>query len=125
MSPANAAGSGGRPGKDFMSSYFGTFLSAQIWQVPYLVVYVTGLVFALVGKRQGKFQGLAAWGFGLLLLTWLFQAINQYLLYTRVDRGLAAFGSLSSLSWFALPLVHLIGIVLVGAAVFADRQTRA
>ena len=32
-----------------MGNYFGTFLSAQIWQLPYLVVYVTGLVFALVG----------------------------------------------------------------------------
>jgi len=105
-----------------MNRFFGSFLSTQFWQVPYLVVYITGLVFALAGKRLGNFQKLAAWGFGLLLLNLIWQATSQYLLYGGADTGLTVREILNSLRWFAGPLLHLVGIVLVGAAVFADRQ---
>jgi hypothetical protein len=101
------------------------FLTTQIWQVPFLALYLFGLIYTMSGRWQGRFLTYAAWGFGLLLAGLLISATATYLMYARMfegggyNSGMARNMALT----FAGMLAHLGGLGLLIAAIFSGRKS--
>jgi len=103
-----------------------TWLTTQIWQVPFLVLFLCGLVISLSGRWQGKFVPFAIWGFILLIAGWAISAWSQWLMYAHISDGgySANMARNMALSLFR-SVLHLAGMALLMAAIFSGRNDKA
>jgi hypothetical protein len=100
------------------------YAAAQIWQVPFIVLYVLGVIFAVNRRDIGKASSYAAFGFGALALAQILGSLFSYLMMeARFDGSHDAMRMASMATAFFIPrtLLEFGGIGLVMAAIFAKR----
>ena len=101
-----------------------SILATQIWYLPFLAIYILGLVFALSRRDMGKASQYAASGFGLMILGLALSSVNMYQMITMRESGdysLSAFARNSALFHFATMALNLGGWGFILAAIFAKR----
>jgi len=101
------------------------WLMSQIWQVPFLLLFLFGLVMSLSGKYKGQFVGLAAAGFGVLIFGIVLSGYQQYAMFAAMaDGGYDTVRRLNTvLSAFGV-VVRLAGYILLLAAIFSGRHEK-
>ena len=104
--------------KDWMPIF-----ATQIWQLPYIALYILGLVFAF--RDMGKAGKYAAAGFALLMLGTLVAAVQQYVIMSaRMSGDVNAYrlNTMMMGSVVATQVCHFGGMGLLLAAIFAKRH---
>ena len=99
-------------------------LATQIWFLPFLAVYILGLIFALSRRDIGNASQYAAFGFGLLILGVALSSVNMYNMITMRDSGdysLSTFARNATLFRFGIMALNLGGWGFILAAIFAKR----
>ena len=99
-------------------------LATQIWQLPYLALYILGIVFALTRRDMGKAATYAAAGFALLALGTLISSVQQYLIMTmrlKGDFNAVRLSSMMLAFTILLQMCRFGGMGLLTAAIFARR----
>ena len=101
------------------------WLTSQIWQVPFLALYLFGFIWTMSGRWTGGFLKYAAWGFGLLVAGWALSAFGMYLMYARISSGGGYSADMGGRMLFTLAssLAHFGGVGLLIAAIFSGRRT--
>jgi hypothetical protein len=105
--------------KDWMPIF-----ATQIWQLPYIALYILGLVFAFSRRDMGKAGKYAAAGFALLLLGTLVAAVQQYVIMSaRMSGDVNAYrlNTMMMGSVVATQVCRFGGMGLLLAAIFAKR----
>jgi hypothetical protein len=100
------------------------FLASQIWHIPFLVLYIVGVVFALSRRDMGKASSYAAIGFGLMILGQLLSALSMFdTLNFRAEGGYDYGARTRRMMMFAFPTIaaNLGGLLFIMAAIFARR----
>ena len=103
-------------------------LATQIWQLPYVALYILGLVFAFSRRDMGKAATYAAAGFALLMLGTLVASVQQYMIMSARMAGDVSAYRLSTMlmgSTIATQLLRFGGTGLLLAAIFAKRPLPA
>jgi prephenate dehydrogenase len=99
-------------------------LATQIWYLPFLAIYILGLVLALSRRDIGKASQYAALGFGLMIVGLLMSSANMYTMITMRDRDNFQISSLAAYSMVfrtVTMLANLGGWGFILAALFAKR----
>jgi len=107
-----------------MNDRFIVFAAAQIWQVPYIVLYILGVIFAVNRRDIGKASTYAAFGFGALALAQILGSLFSYLMIEASFEGTHDGMRMAGLSTgFFVPrtLLGFGGMALLMAAIFAKR----
>src|SRR5688572_3322470 len=87
-------------------------LASQIWHLPFLALYILGLVFALTRRDMGKASRFAAIAFSLMILGSIIGTANMYYIYSMREDGAfdpARYMRMSSAIAFATMIVNLGG----------------
>jgi len=102
-------------------------LATQIWQLPYVALYILGLVFAFSRRDMGKAANYAAAGFALLMLGTLVVSVQQYLIMSARMAGDFNAYRLRMMMGFtiAAQVCRFGGMGLLLAAIFAKRPVPA
>lgn len=99
-------------------------LATQIWQLPYLALYILGIVFALTRRDMGKAATYAAAGFAVLTLGTLLSSVQQYLIMSmRLSGDMNAYRVTATTLPFTIlmQMCRFGGLGLLMAAIFARR----
>jgi len=99
-------------------------LAAQIWHLPFLALYILGLIFALSRRDMGKASRFAALGFGLMALGVLISSASSYLMFSMREEGGLAMAQIAktiALIGFFTMAVNLGGFGLIMTALFMKR----
>ena len=107
-----------------MNDRFFPFAISQIWQIPFVVLYICGVIFALNHREIGKASNYAAFGFGALAVSQILGSLHMYLMWEMRFDGASDTMRLATLTTaFAIPraLLSLGGVGLVMAAIFVKR----
>src|SRR5882672_11928979 len=102
------------------------FFAQQIWQIPFLVIYILGLILAFNHREIGKGSTYAALGFAALILAQCVGALQGYLMMQmRADgsHDLARMAYISTSIMIPRTLLGFAGMGLVLAAIFARRPS--
>lgn len=98
------------------------FAMSQIWQLPFLLLFVVGLFLAASRRDLGRAQSFAVVGFGLLTLGIVLQAVQMYQIYVmRADGDYRSIASTSAIFSLGNAIVRLAGFVMLMFAIFIDR----
>lgn len=98
------------------------WLTTQIWQAPFLLLFGFGLVYSLSGRWSGSFATLTAIGCGLILLATVLSGFQQYRMMAVVaNADTLRAASYSFQFMVANILLRLGGFGLLLAAIFAGR----
>jgi hypothetical protein len=101
-----------------------TVLAMQMWSLPFLALYILGLVMALNRRDIGPASKYAALGFGLMALGVLTSSVSSYLMFSMREEGnfqLSRIAMVTTAFTFTRTLVNLAGWGLILAAIFAKR----
>lgn len=91
----------------------------QIWQVPFLLLYVAGLLLSLSRRDLGRAQSFAMIGFGALIVSVLLQFAQMYQALSGGDYHVT--GPRTVFFTLIITIVKLSGFALVMTALFIDR----
>ena len=100
------------------------YAAAQIWQVPFIALYILGVIFAANRRDIGKASSYAAFGFGALALSQILGSLLAYLMMeARFEGNYDGLRMAGVATAFFIPrtLLEFGGIGLVMAAIFAKR----
>ena len=99
-------------------------LATQIWALPYLVIYIVGIVIALRRRDMGSASNYAAIGFAAFAVATLVSSAQMVTFTTmRMSGDFSAVRTASYALAFTLAgnALRLVGIGFLMAAIFAKR----
>jgi hypothetical protein len=98
-------------------------LMTQIWHLPFLAIYILGLVLSLTRKDLGNARSYAAIGFSLQIVAMMISTASMYFMYASRENGM--FGpdtaTRTAVFGFAMMVVNIAAWILILAAIFAKR----
>jgi uncharacterized membrane protein len=99
------------------------FLATQIWYLPYLALFILGVVFALGRRDMGNASQYAVFGFGLMILGLMLSSANTYFMIARAggDYDMSAVARNAALFHMGTMVLNLGGWGFILAAIFAKR----
>ena len=100
------------------------FAAGQLWQIPFLVLYILGVILALNNRRIGNAARYAAIGFGALALSQCVSSVQSYLIADMRLDGSHDIGRMAAISTVAFTIRTVLafgGMGLIMAAIFAKR----
>jgi hypothetical protein len=99
-------------------------MAMQIWNLPFLALYIVGLVLALNRRDIGPASKYAALGFGLMALGVLISSVSSYLMFSMREEGnfpLPRIAVVTTALTLTRTVVNVAGWGLILAAIFAKR----
>jgi hypothetical protein len=100
------------------------YAAAQIWQVPFIALYILGVIFAVNRRDIGNASSYAAFGFGALALAQIMGSLFSYLMMEARFEGTydaMRMATISTAFFISRTILEFGGIGLVMAAIFAKR----
>lgn len=99
-------------------------LASQIWHLPFLALYILGLIFARTRRDMGRASRFAAPGFGLMVLGILISSASSYVMFSMREEGgmaMARIAQTIGIIGFFTMAVNLGGFGLIMVALFMKR----
>lgn len=101
---------------------FMPFLATQIWFLPYLALFILGVVFALGRRDMGNASQYAVFGFGLMILGLMLSSANMYFMIARAGSdNMSAVARHAALFHAGTMVLNFGGWGFILAAIFAKR----
>jgi len=98
------------------------FAMTQVWQVPFLLMFLIGLFIALSRRDLGRAQSYAVIGFAVLALSVLVQSAQMYQLFMMREGGdYRSIATRSAVFTLVAAVVKIGGFILLMVALFIDR----
>lgn len=99
------------------------FFAGQIWNLPYLALFILGLIFALSRRDMGNASQYAAFGFGLKIFGLMASSASVYFM---ISRAAGSSDPLTTSQYWTLIHVGTVVVDVAGwgfilAAIFAKR----
>jgi hypothetical protein len=105
-----------------MSAEMTGFAATQVWQFPFVLLFIIGVVMSLLSAKLGRARPYAASGFGLLLLGSVVQSVQMYQTFAMQGEGnFQAIATMNLLYLFVAAAVKLGGFICLLIAVLIDR----
>jgi len=102
-----------------MSSTLFDVAKTQVWQAPFLLLYIVGLFMSLYRPGLGRGRSFAVNGFGILIVSVLLQVAQMYQALSGGDYRVI--GARVVFFTLIITIVKLAGFALVMTALFIDR----